>query len=44
MFIAIKLMYQMNVYKNSDVADFVKWNNINTDQYKQITGEEYTES
>jgi len=43
MFDFIKFMYSINGYDNKDVADFVKIGNINSDQYKQITGADYTE-
>ena len=42
MFDFIKFMYSINGYANKDVADFVKIGNINADQYKQITDEDYS--
>jgi len=41
MFDFIKFMYSIGGYKNTDVADFVKIGNIDADQYKTITGEDY---
>lgn len=41
MFISVKIMYSIGVYKDSDVADFVGWGRINEDQYKKITGKDY---
>lgn len=41
MFDFIKFMYSINGYANKDVADFVKIGNINAEQYKEITNEDY---
>lgn len=41
MFEFIKFMYSIGGYKNKDVGDFVVIGNINSEQYKTITGEEY---
>ena len=39
----IKVMFNSGVYDNDGVAYFVKLGNINADQYKQITNEDYKE-
>jgi phage uncharacterized protein, XkdX family len=41
MFTSIKIMFAIGVYKDTDVADFVGWGQITSDQYKEITSEEY---
>jgi len=43
MFDFIKFMFIIGSYKDDDVAYFVKIGNINTDDYKQITNEDYKE-
>lgn len=43
MFDFIKLMFNIGGYDNDGVAYFVKLGNINADQYKQITNEDYKE-
>jgi len=37
----IKNYYKLKIYKNEDVAAFVKSNDITPEEYKEITGEEY---
>ena len=43
MFDFIKLMFSIGGYDSDGVAFFVKLGNINADQYKQITNEDYKE-
>lgn len=43
MFDFIKFMYSINGYDNKGVAYFVGIGNIDADQYKQITNEDYKE-
>ena len=37
----VKRYYSAGYYDKADVAIFVQYNKITTDQYKEITGEEY---
>ncbi|PMD71514.1 XkdX family protein [Companilactobacillus nuruki] len=41
MFEFIKFMYSINGYDNKGVAYFVGIGNIDADQYKTITGQDY---
>lgn len=40
-FNTIKSFYSMKLWSKEMVADAVKCSNITTEQYKEITGEEY---
>ena len=39
----VKRYYDRGIYDNADVAKFVKAGKLTADEYKEITGEDYTE-
>ena len=43
MFKIVKRYYDKGIYSKEDVAVFVKAGKITPEQYKEITGEDYTE-
>ena len=43
MFKIVKRYYDKGIYSKEDVATFVKAGKITAEQYKEITGEDYTE-
>lgn len=36
--------YALGLYNKADIADFVKWNDITSQDYQDITGEQYEAS
>lgn len=42
MFKIVKRYYDKGIYSKEDVAVFVQAGKITSDQYKEITGEDYT--
>ena len=43
MFKIVKRYYDKGIYSKEDVATFVRAGKITPEQYKEITGEDYTE-
>ena len=43
MFKIVKRYYDRGIYSKEDVATFVKAKKLTADEYKEITGEDYTE-
>ncbi len=43
MFKIVKRYYDRGIYSKEDVATFVRAGKITPEQYKEITGEDYTE-
>ncbi|MFW3611374.1 XkdX family protein [Staphylococcus caprae] len=41
MYVTLKNLYIMKLFTKEKLAETVKYNWINADQYKEITGEEY---
>lgn len=43
MYKSVKRYYDKGIYSNEDVAKFVRAGKLTPEEYKKITGEEYTE-